>query len=57
MAKKAETKMIVGSTAKAKTCSTLLGSPSGPKTIVEPSAEWPSIEVTAVLAACRMIWP
>ena len=35
--------MMVGSTAKAKTFSGLLGSPSGPKTSVEPSAAWPSM--------------
>ena len=39
IAKKAETKMIVGRTAKAKTEKTLEGSPSLPKTSEEPSAE------------------
>ena len=46
-----------GSTAKAKTWSTLWGSPNGPKTMMEPSAAWPSIDVTALLATWSMRWP
>ena len=56
-AKNALTKMIVGSTAKAKVASTLCGSPICPKTILEPSAACPSIEVAPLLATCRMRWP
>ncbi len=57
IAKNADTKMMVGSTANAKTFSGLCGSPSGPKTSVEPSAACPSADVTAVLAARRIRWP
>ena len=42
MAKKAETKMMVGRTAKARVASGSPGVPMRPKTSEEPSAEWPS---------------
>ena len=56
-ANRAETKMMVGRTAKAKTCSGLVGSPSLPKTTLEPSTEWASRDVIAPAPVCRIAWP
>ena len=57
MAKKAETKMMVGRTAKARVASASPGVPMRPKTSEEPSAEWPRRPVMTEEMLLRMRWP
>ncbi len=57
MAKNAETKMIVGRTAKARVASGSPGVPMRPKTSEEPSAEWPRRLVMTEETLARIRWP